>query len=99
LVTLLKGFWEAFKDVTVSSRRENRDHLVALPVDSDSLEHLANILDVMVESFTVDRDNNVSVGLSILVLNGVKADALRCRQLTNISSPSVSTPSKRRNYF
>jgi hypothetical protein len=41
----------------------------------------------MVENFTIDRDNNVSVELSIPVLNAVEADALRCRQLANIPSP------------
>jgi ribosomal protein L37E len=87
VVTALKGFWEAFKDVTVSSRRDEHDDLVALPVDSDSIKHLANMLDIMVENFTLDRDNNVSVELSIPVLEAVEAEALRCRQLANIPSP------------
>ena len=87
VVTALEGFWEAFKDVAISSRRDKRDDLVALPADSDSIEHLANMLDIMVENFTIDRDNNVSVELSIPVLNAVEADALRCRQLANIPSP------------
>jgi len=59
VVTALKGFWEAFKDVGISSRRDKRDDLVALPADSDSIEHLANMLDIMVENFTIDRDNNI----------------------------------------
>jgi DNA invertase Pin-like site-specific DNA recombinase/ribosomal protein L37E len=87
IVTALKGFWEAFKEVTVSSQRSKRDDLVELPTDSDSIKRLANMLDILVERFTVDRHNNVSVELSLPVLESVDADALRCRQLANIPSP------------
>ena len=87
MVGLLKGFWDTFKHVTVSSKTNNRDGLAKLPVDSYTIEQLSTILNIVVESFMIDYNNHVSVELGLPVLEGIETDALRCRQLTNIPSP------------
>lgn len=88
LVNALKDFWETFKNVTIcSNTRIKDDGLVDMPVDSDGMEHLRNMLNMLVDNFTINRRNNITVELSIPVLDGIAADALRCRQLTNSPSP------------
>ena len=44
-------------------------------------------LDILVESFTIDEANNVTVKLNTPVIDSIKSDADSCRQLTNIPSP------------
>jgi hypothetical protein len=83
MVSLLKEFWSSFKEVTVSSNAvSNGDGQMELPVDTKGIKSLRGMLDILVESFTIDKDNNVSIELSIPVLEGIEADGERCRQLT-----------------
>ncbi len=56
-----------------------------MPLSHDNLKNLQYMLDVLVESFTIDRDNKVSIQLSIPVLEGIHEDAERCRQLSAFS--------------
>jgi hypothetical protein len=56
-----------------------------LPFSHDNLKNLQYMPDVLVESFTIDRDNKVSIQLSIPVLEGIHEDAERCRQLSAFS--------------
>ena len=89
MVSLLKEFWSSFKEVTVSSNAvSNGDGQMELPVDTKGIKSLRGMLDILVESFTIDKDNNVSIELSIPVLEGIEADGERCRQLT--TPPSLN---------
>jgi len=85
LVNLFKDFWGAFKGISISSNRTGQgDGLEDLSISRDSMNRLREMLDIFVESFTIDRQNNITVQLSIPILEGIKAQAERCRQLTNI---------------
>jgi hypothetical protein len=85
---LLKEFWNIFTDVTVNSNNlEKEEGMVALPVENSGIEHLRAMLDIFVESFSVDGDNNIEVKLNIPIIESISKDALSCRQLTNIPSP------------
>ena len=87
-VELLKGFWNTLRNCTVNSNNLNKDDgLKVLPFEKSNIEKLRYILDILVESFTVDHDGNVSVELSIPVINDIESEALSCRQLANIHSP------------
>jgi hypothetical protein len=89
LISLLKTFWSTFKEATVSSNRgnEGEDRLEDLPINRESMDKLREMIDIFVEGFNVDRDNNISVQLSIPILEGIEADAKRCRQLPISPSP------------
>jgi len=88
LVNALKDFWDTFRHVTVSSNTGIRDDkTVRLPVDTSGVEHLRKMLDILVEKFTIDSENNITVELSIPILKSIEADAIRCRQLTDFPSP------------
>ena len=88
LVNLLKDFWSVFKEATVSGNGiDEGDGLLDLPIDSDSIERLREMVDIFVESFTIDHENKITVQLSVPILEQIEADANRCRQLTNIPSP------------
>lgn len=54
---------------------------------SDSLTgmKLKNMLDILVDEFTLDKDNKMSIKPSIPVIEGIEKDADSCRQL--IPSP------------
>ena len=85
---MLKDFWETFKNVTIcSNTRSVDDGLVNMPVDGDGIKHLRNMIDILLENFAIDSQNNITVELSIPLLDRIAEDALRCRQLTNIPSP------------
>jgi len=88
LVNALEDFWETFRNAKVcSNHRGKDDDLLDMPIDSDSIESLRTMIDILVESFTIDSQNNIIVELSIPILDSIAEDALRCRQLTNIPSP------------
>ncbi len=88
MISLLEEFWSAFTEVTVSSNAvSNGDGQIELPFNAKGVKNLRGMLDILVESFTIDKDNNVSIELSIPVLEGIEADAERCRQLINTPSP------------
>jgi len=87
LVNALKDFWDTFRYVTVSSNTGIRDDkTVRLPVDTSGVEHLRKMLDILVEKFAIDSENNITVELSIPILKSIEADAIRCRQLTDFPS-------------
>lgn len=48
IVSLLKGFWDTFKQVTVSSKVNNLDGLAEVPVDNDTIKQLRSLLDILV---------------------------------------------------
>lgn len=88
VVNLLKDFWSVFKEATVSSKRiDEGDGLLDLPIDTDNSERLREMVDTFVENFTIDRDNKITVQLSVPILEQIKIDANRCRQLTISPSP------------
>ena len=88
LVNLLKEFWDTFKNATVCSNNLGKDDgLIDMPIDSVSIESLRTMIDILVENFIIDSQNNITVELSIPILDSIAEEALRCRQLTNIPSP------------
>ncbi|MFH0913995.1 MAG: hypothetical protein V1849_01740 [Chloroflexota bacterium] len=107
LVSRLKTFWSTFKSVTISSNPVAENDQVDLPISREAMDKLREMTDIFVEGFTIDRDNNISVQLSIPILEGIEADAKRCRQLT--ISPSQregevifykrASPSSSNTYF
>jgi len=88
LVNALKDFWETFRNAKVcSNHRGKDDDLLDMPIDSDRIESLRTMIDILVESFSIDSQNNIIVELSIPILDSIAEDSLHCRQLTNIPSP------------
>jgi hypothetical protein len=83
LIAPMKEFWSLFKQATITSDRiSNGNGEMNLPLSQDNLKKLQYMLDVLVEGFTMDRDNRVKVQLSIPVLEGIHEGAERCRQLS-----------------
>jgi hypothetical protein len=89
----MKEFWSLFKQATINSNRisigsagsTGGSREINLPISLDNFKKLQDMLDVLFESFTIDRDNKVTVQLSIPVLEGIHKEAECCRQL--IPSP------------
>ena len=77
-----RGFWEAFKTVQVTTGPNNsRDDMFDLPMTNKNIADLRQMIYYLVESFTIDRSNNITVDLCLPVLNGINEDAMRSRQV------------------
>lgn len=82
LMNLLKTFWSTFKEATVSSNHGGENDKADLPISSERMDNLREMIDIFVEGFSIERNNNISIQLSIPILEGIEADAKRCRQLS-----------------
>jgi len=81
-----RGFWEAFKTVQVTTGLNNSsDDMFELPMTNKNLGDLRRMIDYLVEGFTIDRSNNITVDLCLPVVDSIKEDAMRSRQLTMAS--------------
>ena len=88
LVELTKDFWSSFRGATVSSNGTAKgDGLVELPSNEGINKGLKEMVDILVEGFSIDSKNRVTVQLCIPILEGIETDALSCRQLVNTASP------------
>jgi len=82
LLSCWRGFWEVFKTAEVKSRpTDDSDGMCDLPMTAKNLAELSQIVDYLVEWVAIDQNNNVSVDLSLPVLDGIKQDAVRSRQM------------------
>lgn len=84
-----RGFWEAFKTVQVTTGLNNSsDDMFELPMTNKNLGDLRRMIDYLVEGFTIDQSNNITVDLCLPVVDSIKEDAMRSRQLTMASLAS-----------
>jgi hypothetical protein len=89
VVELLKGFWEVFQTAEITDRNaasdvRNKDgevKWVSHTIPEEDISKLKHIMSVLVDSFTIDKDNRVTIQLNLPVIEGIKEDADRCRQL------------------
>jgi DNA invertase Pin-like site-specific DNA recombinase len=82
LLSCWRGFWEAFKTAEVKSGpTDESDGMFDLPMTAKNLAELCRIIDYLVDCVTIDRNNNISIDLSLPVLDGIKQDADRSRQM------------------
>jgi len=77
-----RGFWQALKTAEVKTGlTESCDGMFGLPMTNANLEQLRGITDCLVERFTINQNNNVTVELSLPVLDSIQQDAIRSRQV------------------
>ena len=77
-----RGFWQVLKTAEVKTGlTESCDGMFGLPMTNANLEQLRGITDCLVERFTINQNNNVTVELSLPVLDSIQQDAIRSRQV------------------
>lgn len=77
------GFWHAFKKAEVKTGSTNSSNdMLDLPLTNKNLGDLRQIIDYLVERFTIDRSNNITIDLTLPVIDSIKVDAIRSRQMS-----------------
>lgn len=77
-----QGFWQAFETAEVKTGPMNgSNNKFDLPVTNKNLEDLRQMIDCIVEQFTIDQNNKITVELSLPILDSIKQDAIRSRQM------------------
>jgi DNA invertase Pin-like site-specific DNA recombinase len=96
LLSCWRGFWQALEKAKVKTGPTNgSDDILDLPMTNKNVGDLGQIIDYLVERFTIDGSNNITIDLSLPLLDGIEEEAIRSRQIHIAPSASLRQPATR----